>query len=552
MSRNRSFNPVKQLLALAALSGILVSFAACNGSEAGAINEIDKDNSLSLDVETFKDLPNCTSVREGMEAYVSEDATTYVCMDAKWIKLSKDSKKENEVESSSSDGFDGDDLGYEDEDKDEGKCSSSRGKVKQSSSSSEEASSSSEKNSGGTVSKVPLAASANVSYASAMYSSWQAYHFTTMEDESVYYPTIASDYGVVFTDAYRPAGRVIWSAATGSLKNDCSVEETDRTAMKYRACTVSEGIGYGMLLAYFEGDASTFDALWNYTRGMKAYYNTKLMPWLTRSFHYKRIDVSSATDADIDIATALILMYHKTKKADYLADALTIVNAIWDQEIQQSDLMIYPGNTSMWKEDPIYNLSYFSPVAIRLFAGVDVSHNWNGVLDAMYTYMARVQSAGTGVFPDWSDASGAAKKPSNGAAEKTYWLFDKESVRIPWRIAWDYYWYQDARAKTILDKLNMFITDPSRSGGDPSSAALATSYSWNLSVGADKNGSLVVPSHWLAAWCLTGISGNASWLNSCTTAVNAKMLTNGTSSYYIDILLVTFSQLLNGLYVRPY
>ena len=401
---------------------------------------------------------------------------------------------------------------------------------------------------GGTVSPVSLAGGANKDAAAAVYNSWHNFHFVSKDAEAAYYPSIAPDYPYVFKDN-SPVGRVIWSQQTGYYREVCAVEDATRPEMKYRGCTVSEGIGYGMLLTYFQGDEESFKSLWNYSRGMRAYFATPFTPWITYGFSPQQIDVSSATDADLDIATSLILMHYKTGVQEYLDDALTIVNAIWQEEIQQPNLLILSGNTSMWTMDPTYNLSYFSPVALRLFAAVDPSHDWNGVLNAMYAYMKQVQDAGTGVFPDWSDANGAAKDSPNGSSKQTYWKFDKESVRIPWRIAWDYYWYQDDRAKAILDKLNEFIVG--KSGGDPSSIALGTNYSWNLTAGPDKEGN-AVPSQWLAAWCLTGISGNTAWLNACTDLVNTRMPSNSATSYFPDILLGMYSQLLNGLYVRPF
>ena len=234
----------------------------------------------------------------------------------------------------------------------------------------------------------------------------------------------------------------------------------------------------------------------------------------------------------------------------YLADALTFVNAIWEKEVNPTSLLIYSGDQDAWKVgNPAYNLSYFSPVAIRLFAAVDPNHNWTGVLDAMYAYMQLVQSKGTSVFPDWSDATGNAIDPNNGSAKDTYWQFNKESVRIPWRIAWDYYWYQDARAGAILKQLNDFISTKAK--GNPNDMALAVNYSWNLSVGADYTKNTVVSSQWYAAWCATGIAGNSAWLNTCTTGVNGKAPTNSSSSYFSDILLALYSALLNGLFVRP-
>lgn len=407
-----------------------------------------------------------------------------------------------------------------------------------------------------------LAATANINYPAVVYAAWKPFHFVTLEDESTYYGNLAPEFGDVFA-AYQPAGRVIWSTqSTGSYKFQCQNEESTLSPMKYRGCTVSEGIGYGMLLTYFNNDDDAYVRLWNYSRGFRAYNNLSLTPWITMSFMYNQIDNSSATDADLDIATSLILQYYKNLAVNptvanaYLADALVIAGGIWNKEVEPTKLLLMSGDTETWHTaDPTYNLSYFSPVALRLFAQVDPSHNWMGVLDAMYEYMAKVQAGGTGVFPDWSNTAGVAVNPPNGAAgnEKTgytYHTFNKESVRIPWRIAWDYYWFQEPRALAVLSKLNEFIVG--KSAGDPSSLALATQYSWNLSVGADYTKNTSVPTQWLAAWCATGLGSNQAWLDKCTPLVNAITPGNNGSSYFSDILLGLYSGLLNGAFVRPF
>lgn len=410
------------------------------------------------------------------------------------------------------------------------------------------------------VSPVALPSTANAAMPGNIYASWKSYHFVTMETESTYYVDIAADFTKdVFTAEYVPAGRVVWSnqGSTG-YKDHCSDDGTLDPSMKFRACTVSEGIGYGMLLAYFNDDSDTFIRLWNYSRGFRAYNKIRLTPWITRSFSWEDVDLSSATDADLDIATALILMYYKTKNQAFLDDAVSIASAIWDLEINPENLLIYSGDQNIWKlNNPVYNLSYFSPVALRLFAVVDPSHNWQGVLDAMYVYMDKVQTAGTGVFPDWSDGTGVAANPPNNSAgrnEKTYtWhTFNKESVRIPWRIAWDYYWYQDERALKVLSKLNEFIV--AKSGNDPSNIdALSTSYSWDPAK-ADKPGTGgVVSANWLGAWCATGMGTNAGWLDACTNLLNTtKESVNLPTSYFSDILLGLYSSMLNGGFQRPY
>ena len=400
-----------------------------------------------------------------------------------------------------------------------------------------------------------LASVANPNVPIGLYPSWLGFHYVTLEAESQYYVDFASGFSYVFNGPYAAAGRVIWS--TQASNNQCKTEISG--AMKSRACTVSEGIGYGMLIAAFQNDAETFNRLWNYSRGYRAYNNQNLTPWITRSFTFDLVDNSSATDADLDIATSLILMYQKTQNQEYLNDALVIAKAIWDEEIEPGTYMIMSGNTSMWNGKngkPItYNLSYFSPVALRLFAMYDGTHQWEAVLNAMYDYMQKMQAAGTGVFPDWSLIGLTSVNPPNGAAgnEKTgftYHSFNKESVRIPWRIAWDYYWFQDPRALSVLTVLNNFIV--AKSNGDPGSAALAINYSWNLAEGADVAKNTSVPTQWLAAWCATGIGTNSKWLEDCTKLVNASPLTNNANSYFTDILLMLYSELLNGMFTKTF
>ena len=398
-----------------------------------------------------------------------------------------------------------------------------------------------------------LPATANPTYTAALYDTWKAFHYITLEDEATRYPTWGAEFSTVF-GAYTAQGlgaaRVIWSTFNSA---SCTIEEASRSNMYKRGCTVSEGIGYGMLITLFQGDWDAFNRLWIYSQAYRnsAYASGRgLMPWLTSSFSWDIPDESSATDADLDIATSLILAYYMSGNTAYLNDALTLIAALWNNEVNLSNNLLYSGDTPTWKAaaNPSYNLSYFSPVALRLFALVDKNHDWTSVLNAQYTYMLNVQAAGTGVFPDWSDGEGNAINPPNNSAKTTYWTFNKESVRIPWRIAWDYYWFADERAASVLNTLNNFIM--ARSNNDPLSIP-AVNYSWNLSIGADIQGQNL-PTQWQAAWCATGMAGNSmDWLNTCTNVLNATVMQTSASSYFPNILQMMYSQLLNGMYVKP-
>ena len=81
---------------------------------------------------------------------------------------------------------------------------------------------------------------------------------------------------------------------------------------------------------------------------------------------------------------------------------------------------------------------------------------------------------------------------------------------------------------------------------------MSVNYSWDLSLGPDNTRNTAVPGQWLAAWCATGLATNSDWLSKCTDALNKKEVSNTASSYFSDILMVMYSQLLNGAYVNPF
>ena len=387
--------------------------------------------------------------------------------------------------------------------------------------------------------------------AQTWYAPWKATYFKTYAEEAALYPIAAQDWTHVFGPYLSLGlmpGRIVWDTSSDAY---CVIEESN-TTYKKRGCTVSEGVGYGMLLALFAGDYEVLNALWTYNRGYRAYEGTtNLMPWRTGTYSYESLgsaaNKSSATDADLDIATALILAYYTTGSAEYLNDALLIINDLWDEEVSPK-MYLYSGNTPSWKTaTSAYNLSYFSPIALKLFALVDKNHPWTSVLDAMYSFMQNIQAAGTVVFPDWVDENGVAINPNNNSADKTYWMFHQESVRIPWRIAWDYFWTQDPRAAQVLTILNNFIS--MKSGGDPTNLETSGKVMYSAVPGLADGTVNKLGSHWHGAWCLTGMAGAQAWLDGCTAKFNTNAM-NG-FSYFPHILMTMYGELLNGMFVKP-
>lgn len=108
---------------------------------------------------------------------------------------------------------------------------------------------------------VSLPASANVAYPAALYEAWKTRWLVSMATEVAGGSTMDNS---IF-NGYAPM-RVKWD------NGDASCEVTGLTTMttalnRRTGCSVSESIGYGMLIAMFQEDWTTFNGLWDYNRG---------------------------------------------------------------------------------------------------------------------------------------------------------------------------------------------------------------------------------------------------------------------------------------------
>ena len=402
---------------------------------------------------------------------------------------------------------------------------------------------------GGNVGGVSLPSTANAAIPNTQYPIWKSLWVVSMKQEADGGSTMKTS----FFDEYPNAMRVRWDRgdAKCEVKGLTSIDGQTFTSKlnMMTGCSVSEGIGYGMLIALFNDDQTTFDGLWAYNKGARKFGGTGLMPWQLVSFS-TTVSTVAALDADLDVATALILANYKWNNPAYLEDAKTLVNAIYDYGIHPDTKLILPGPS--WKAKDTYNLSYFSPVAFKLFAMIDGAHPWTEILNINYDYMKKIQDAGAthAVFPDWSNAAGQAYYSGGSAiAKSSYMLYFQESVRIPWRIAWDYYWYADERAGAILKPLGDFIAQ--KSGNDP---ANYPKNAINYVDGTEASSYGTSGEHYLGAACLSGLGVNTVWTDACTSLFNTyEMSTTAgyNGAYFKQILQMMYSSLLNGKFVKP-
>jgi endo-1,4-beta-D-glucanase Y len=212
--------------------------------------------------------------------------------------------------------------------------------------------------------------------------------------------------------------------------------------------TVSEGIGYGMVLSAYLRDRATFDGLWAYA---KSHLDERgLMHWRINASN-SVTGFNAATDGDEDMALGLIVA-SRVWGASYGVEARTLIDRILAHEVESGSDVLKPGD--VWGGSSVTNPSYFAPAYYKVFATFTGNSRWNSVANRCYAILANIASqssgsAATGLVPDWAQASGA---PASGMS----YDYRYDAARTPWRLAHDAAWYNDSRANAHLTKLNSF------------------------------------------------------------------------------------------------
>jgi endo-1,4-beta-D-glucanase Y len=229
------------------------------------------------------------------------------------------------------------------------------------------------------------------------------------------------------------------------------------SATRYRVAsngdeTVSEGIGYGMLLTVAHGDRTEFDGLWGYYQD---HSSGGVMGWKASGCGTNTIDGNSASDADLDAAMALIQAGCKWG-GNYSAAAQTLIAAIKSNETSEGgENFLKPAHTGL---DGCQNVSYASPAYYRAFAKKkpDQAAFWTKLASDSYVQLARSANGSTGLVPNWSNMQGGAGCAGKPNGDR----YGYDAARTPWRVATDYVWNGTPAAKDWLGKLTTWVDGP--------------------------------------------------------------------------------------------
>lgn len=242
----------------------------------------------------------------------------------------------------------------------------------------------------------------------------------------------------------------------------------------HNSITTSEGQSYALLRSVWIGDKSTFDTVWKFTKLNLKRPKDNLFSWQWGKLHNGKYGVlpnggiNTATDADEDIALALILASRRWNDNSYASAAKDIIGDIWDKETgnSQNNRYIIAGNWADSQTEIILNPSYFSPYAWRLFANIDKQHDWKSLITPAYALLTTSgespldKKQTIGLPPDWiaMDKNSGSLKPVNIRGLTTNYSFD--AMRVPWRVSLDYQWNHEEKAKLYLtDYFTKLITD---------------------------------------------------------------------------------------------
>lgn len=166
--------------------------------------------------------------------------------------------------------------------------------------------------------------------------------------------------------------------------------------------TVSEGQAYGMLIAAATGDRDGFDRVWQWTQD-ELLRDDGLLSW--RWADGEVVDESSATDADLDAARALVVAAEVFDEPDLREQGIELGDAILEHATAPTpDGLVLVAGQWATTSPYAFNPSYVSPAATAVLAEASGDPRW-AELDAG-SRAALDQLVADGLLPaDWAEVA---------------------------------------------------------------------------------------------------------------------------------------------------
>ena len=231
-------------------------------------------------------------------------------------------------------------------------------------------------------------------------------------------------------------------SALWSFYKQAYIQHGRVVSLDEQGITTSEGQGYAMLRAVWSNDRATFNTVWTWTKHHLQVRDDKLFAWKWKG---AVLDNNSATDADTDIALALVLAARRFDHPPFEQDALAIIHSIWDREVIQiaSRAYIVAGNWARDEDYPTIHVAYLAPYAYEIFASVDAHHPWAHAIESSYAILHWLYDEEALPVPpeliylNRQTGHLTVRHPVTGASAS----FSYDAFPIYWRIALDAAWF---------------------------------------------------------------------------------------------------------------
>lgn len=225
----------------------------------------------------------------------------------------------------------------------------------------------------------------------------------------------------------------------GGIRTDAYSEENGVTKV--------ESMGWAMIIAAYMGDKETFDGLYRFYKSKLQSHG--MMAWKVTCNGVN--DAGSASDGDLDVAFAFVVASWQWGDS-YKSEAVKLINTV-------EKLIVDCGGTSViaggaLTHGGVYggcnetDISYHTPAFFRCFAEVTGNSRWDKLADDTYTLLNNGANPTTGLIPDWQSLDGGQ---ASGGRNHSYGF---DACRAPWRIALDYLWNGNEKAKEWCTKIS--------------------------------------------------------------------------------------------------
>ena len=238
----------------------------------------------------------------------------------------------------------------------------------------------------------------------------------------------------------------LWSFYKYSFIEDGRVVSLDE-----KRITTSEGQGYAMLRAVWADDRVTFEQVWKWTKKHLMIRGDHLFAWKWKG---KVSDKNSATDADTDIALALLLASLRFSMPQYRHEALVILDDIWAKEVIKigDQYFLTAGDWAPHERAPTIHVAYLAPYAYEIFSKIDHTHPWRKLVKSSYDILEWIYFDKQCALPPEivfvNKKTGELYLQSPWATLKPQFSYD--AFPVFWRVSIDHQWF--GRNKTKLRK----------------------------------------------------------------------------------------------------